>query len=135
MWGMKKTIWIIAAIVAAAIGWRIAKQINPSQPAIAGLEATATAAEVEISAKYLGQNQFEIAFTTHSGDLSTYDFSQITLPTGATPTAVNYLSSDIHHPAARLTYTSVTTPTILVVPDLAGVPLTRLEFTPQGGEK
>ena len=97
------------------------------------LTQTESSAEVDVSASYSGNFQFEIALNTHSVDLSNFDFSQsVILKTknyelksiSATPVS----DSPPHHRTFTLTFPKFNLPVTLIINNLGGTPERKLIF-------
>ncbi len=123
---MIKVLLILAALAIAVMGYFLGNRPLPT------LTQSATAGEVNITARYLG-DQFEIALDTHSVDLSNYDFLQSVLlktmnselsAISATPVS----DSPPHHRIYLVTFPKFKLPVTLVINNLGLISQTTLKF-------
>lgn len=122
---------LVIAIVLVAIASFILGNRRSETPVI--LTQSESSADVEVTAKYLGNNQFEIALNTHSVDLSDFDFSKsVTLKNKnselETISTTPVSDSPPHHRTFTLVFPKFSFPVTLVIKNLGGIPERKLIF-------
>ncbi len=117
---------VLIVLVVAAAAYFVG-----SRPQLNALTQSAVAGEVNVTARYLG-DQFEIALDTHSVDLSSFDFSSsILLKTKdqeLKAISTSPVSDSSHHRTYLVTFPKFKLPVTLVLNNLGNISQTTLKF-------
>ncbi len=122
---------ITAAILIAIGGYFLGNSQFGKIPI--NLTQTESSAEVDITAKYLGDFKFEVALDTHSVDLSTFDFSRSVVLRTMNSELKTISTSPVsdsppHHRTFILIFPKFSLPVTLIIKDLGGITERKLIF-------
>lgn len=121
---------LIVVLLVAVGGFLLGNNLNKTP---INITQTESSAEVEVTAKYLGDSKFEVALNTHSVDLSDFDFSRSVLlktkdkelkAISASPVS----DSPPHHRTFTLIFPKFSLPVTLTIKNLGGIPERKLIF-------